>query len=82
MRAGGRLSEDEEGRELEHIAEDGARGILLLRFLPPGLKCRVATVFWRVEAPAVVVAALAGVRGLGSAATRSAWGRATLALTI
>ena len=68
-------TEDEEDRELEDFAGGGAKGIRLLRFLPPGLKYRVATVFWRVEAPAVFVEALAGVRALGSAATRSAWSR-------
>ena len=75
-------TEDEEDRELEDAAGVGARGILLLRFLPPGFKCRVATVVWGVEAPAVFVEALAGVRALGSAATRSAWSRTTRALTI
>ena len=75
-------TEDEEARELEDLAGSETNGIRLLRFLPPGLKCRVATVFWRVEAPAVFVEALAGVRALGCMTTLSAWSRATRALAI
>ena len=65
-------TEDEEGRELEDFAGGETNGIRLLRFLPPGLKHRVATVFWRVVAPAVSLEALAEVRALGRVTTLSA----------